>query len=243
MKAYIHSFRGEPWNEECAAAMRGFRKLGIECVLFSSDEALDTKSPSDIVVGGMLIMGHIFSQFGITPPNYNYPKELEFCRGRKIRFTRLKDIMQEEMPFFIKPLEEKIADGIIVRSQDDLADYRHLPPETPVIYSEAVPFLSEWRCFIRYSRILGIRHYKGDCTIRCNTELIRSALAAYPNSPAGFALDFGVTEDRRTLLVEMNDGFSIGCYGLPDEQYALMLSARWFELIGQDDPFRSYPIQ
>lgn len=35
MRAFIHAFQGSPWNEECEAAYSGFRKLGIESVLFS----------------------------------------------------------------------------------------------------------------------------------------------------------------------------------------------------------------
>ncbi len=29
-----------------------------------------------------------------------------------------------------------------------------------------------------------------------------------------FSMDFGLTDDGRTLLIEVNDGYSIGCYGL-----------------------------
>ena len=38
MRAFIHAFQGEPWNEECKAAYDGFKKLGIECVLFTTNE-------------------------------------------------------------------------------------------------------------------------------------------------------------------------------------------------------------
>ena len=55
------------------------------------------------------------------------------------------------------------------------------------------------------------------------------------DAPAGYAADFGVTGDGRTLLVEINDGYSLGCYGLQHNLYAQLLSARWAELVGTED--------
>lgn len=54
-------------------------------------------------------------------------------------------------------------------------------------------------------------------------------------APAGYAADFGVTGDGRTLLVEINDGYPLGCYGLQHNLYAQLLSARWAELVGTED--------
>lgn len=34
----------------------------------------------------------------------------------------------------------------------------------------------------------------------------------------------------RTLLIEVNDGYALGCYGLFYLDYAKLLSARWAEL-------------
>lgn len=41
MRAFIYSFQGKPWNEECEAAYRGFTKLGVESILFTTNEELD----------------------------------------------------------------------------------------------------------------------------------------------------------------------------------------------------------
>ena len=50
-------------------------------------------------------------------------------------------------------------------------------------------------------------------------------------------MDFGVTDDGRTLLIEINDGFSLGTYGIEDTLYAKLLTARWAELNGTEDIF------
>ncbi len=37
---------------------------------------------------------------------------------------------------------------------------------------------------------------------------------------------------RQSLLIEVNDGYALGSYGLFYPDYAKLLSARWAELIG-----------
>ena len=233
--AFIHSFRGKPWNEECQVAYNGFKKLGFECVLFTTNEEIAFRKRQDIVVGGMLIMSAVLDEYGIQTENYNYPDELNYLLGRRIWTTELKNLHNEKMPFFAKPVEEKIAQGIVINSDKDLSEYNNLSGETKMLCSEVVSFLTEWRCFIMKGKIIGIQHYKGDKTLVCNEKLIEKAVEKCRNFPSAYTLDFGVTGDGRTLLIEMNDGYSIGCYGLDDVLYAKFLYARWAELTGTVD--------
>lgn len=237
MRAFIHAFQGEPWNEECKAAYDGFKKLGIECVLFTTNEELDQRTAGDIVVGGMLIMGHVLSQDHVSIPNYNYPEELEGYIGRNIWTIKIKELKNEKPPIFVKPVEEKAAKGIVVNSWNDITEYEKMNPEAEVLCSDVVNFISEWRCFIRYGKILGIQFYNGDKEAVCATSVVENAVSEFKTQPYAYSLDFGVTEDGRTILVEMNDGLAIGCYGLSDVQYAKFLYARWAELEGVHDPW------
>ncbi len=172
MKAYVHAFQGCPWNEECKAALNGFKKLGIECRLFSTNEELDKREPEDIVVGGILIMRHVLNENGITIEQYNYPEELLDYRGRRIWFTTVADLKMESLPLFIKPVEEKVAKGIVIRSWEDAFEYDHLAPESEILCSEVVNFISEWRCFVRYGKIVGIQFYFGDKNVECDKSVI-----------------------------------------------------------------------
>lgn len=43
-------------------------------------------------------------------------------------------------------------------------------------------------------------------------------------------MDWGVTDDNRTLLIEVNDGYALGNYGLHPSLYAALLEARWHEI-------------
>ena len=242
MKAYIHGFRGGGWNRECSVASEGFKKLGVDTVFFTTNEEFDTRKPEDVVVGADVIIWHALNQKGIVLEHFDYPPELTVFLGRKIEQVKLKDIKNEILPVFIKPVEEKAATGLVVKSMADLEQFEIKDPEAEVYCSDVVHFVSEWRCFLLYGQIVGVKYYFGDPDVEADIDIILAAVKAYPNMPAGCALDFGVTDDGRTLLIEMNDGYSLGVYGLEDTMYARLLSARWAELNGSEDIFKDMPI-
>ncbi len=239
MRAFIHGFQNKPYNTDCRIAYDGFQKLGVETVLFTTNEEFDKRNPEDVVVGGTIITWHALNQRGLTAESFDYPEELIEFRGRKIWDTKLKDIKKEKLPFFMKPVEDKLAPAIVVNSWEDLHPYRFIDPETDIHCSEVVDFVSEWRCFLLYGRIIGIEFYYGEKDFLYNRNIIDEAVRAYPDMPAGFALDFGVTKDGRTLLIEANDGYSLGAYGLESTLYVRLLTARWAELNNTDDIFKS----
>lgn len=43
-------------------------------------------------------------------------------------------------------------------------------------------------------------------------------------------MDIGVTQDGRTLIVEINDGYALGNYGLNPLKAAIFFERRWREL-------------
>ena len=238
MRAYIHGFQGKAYNTECQLAQDGFEELGIKTVLFTTNEEFDTRNPEDVVVGTTVIIWHALEQRGIPVEYMDYPEELKDFVGRKIWKTKLKDIKQEEPPFFMKPVEEKAAPGIVVNTWEDLDPYIYVDPETELYCSEAVHFVSEWRCFLLYGKIIGVHFYYGDREAEYDPTVIDAAVKVYPDMPAGFAMDFGVTDDGRTLLIEVNDGYSLGTYGLEATLYARLLSARWAEMNGTEDELK-----
>ena len=50
-------------------------------------------------------------------------------------------------------------------------------------------------------------------------------------------MDICLTRDGKTLLVEFNDSYALGSYGLTQIYYAKMISARWSQLLGRNDDF------
>ena len=62
--------------------------------------------------------------------------------------------------------------------------------------------------------------------------------AAYTDAPSACTIDVGVLDSGKTVLVEVNDGFAFGTYGLDPLRHAAMLEDRWCEMVGLPLPVR-----
>jgi hypothetical protein len=77
-------------------------------------------------------------------------------------------------------------------------------------------------------------------TINSNSKVLLEMVEAFETwaeRPMACSMDIGVTKDGRTLLVELNDAYALGCYGLPAIYYAKLISARWSQLLGVKDEY------
>lgn len=61
-------------------------------------------------------------------------------------------------------------------------------------------------------------------------KIVEEVVSQFKSAPKGYAIDFGLTDKGQTLLIEVNDGYSLGCYSLFNLDYAKLLAARWAEL-------------
>lgn len=237
MKVYIQSKNGIPHNYNFFNAYQGFAEMGFEIMLFENYDKLKYSNPEDVVVGYVDTVRRRLFDFGITAPEVDYPAEIQKYLGRKIWSSKINTINSNPdlWPVFVKPVEDKKFTGVVVRSPKDLIGCGTYGENTEVLCSEVVNFVAEWRVFVRYNQILDIRKYKGDWHIHYDSTVIENCVKEYITAPNGYAIDFGVTDDDRTLLIEVNDGYALGCYGLFYIDYAKLLSARWAELTGTVD--------
>ena len=77
--------------------------------------------------------------------------------------------------------------------------------------------------------------------IRCIKRKSKAEWISLPERkerPAACGMDICVTAEGRTLRVEVNDAYALGCYGLNSVKYAKMISARWCQLLGVQDGFK-----
>jgi hypothetical protein len=234
---------GQPYSANGASAARGFAFLGYEVRFFLPEELPDLPlTPETVVVGGMgtvqaalsRIVTHLPSQ--TTVPTVLYP-----YLGRGCWRTTPQEVRQRQhFPVFLKPYENaKVFTGQVVKNMDALntllkprPDFPVIAADFPLLAQEPVNFLSEWRAFVLRGSILGISHYAGDALVFPSAGAIRITLGGFQGAPAGYSADFGVTDDGLTLLVEINDGYSLGNGGLVADLYAELLQARWEEMTG-----------
>ena len=241
---YIQSdSEGRAYSPNGAVAARGFQFLGYEVRYFLPEElpAL-TLTPETPVVGGMgTTRAAIEQAAGHLPSLTGVPAALAPYLGRESWRTTPGEVRQAgRYPVFLKPYEDaKFFTGKVVGSSaelDALMEPRPnrpaMPEDFPLLAQEPVVFHSEWRFFVLRGRVLGASHYAGEALLFPAAGVVRLALGAFTGAPAGYSADFGVTEDGRTLLVEVNDGYSLGSGGLVANLYAELLEARWAEIVG-----------
>lgn len=101
----------------------------------------------------------------------------------------------------------------------------------PIWISEVVEFIAEWRCFVLDGQVLDVRPYTGDYHAHFDASVIDEAISCWKNAPIAYGLDIGVTRDGRTLVVEVNDGYALGNYGLSPLNSINFHKARWKEMV------------
>lgn len=134
-------------------------------------------------------------------------------------------------PLFVKPRgRAKSFTGRVVTAPDDLLGIRVRSPRSPVWCSEVVEFRTEHRVFVLRGEIIAVRQYEGeqsDLDAQSAEQTIAPIRSALPD---GCAVDLGTLATGEVVLVEANDGFSLGRYGLAADLYAEVLLARWAQL-------------
>lgn len=237
MRAFIPCKDGVPLNANFYAAWLGFKEMGFEIIEYFDRKKLEAATKNDIVVGGIGSCRFVLERLKRDIPSLNYPQSLQSYLGRRIWQTTINQVHTDtdSWPLFIKPVQDKIFTGKVVREIADVTSCGTNNTNPEVICSELVDFKAEWRVFVRYGEILDVRPYGGNWRYAFNPTTIEQAIKDFEGAPAGYGIDFGITADNRTLLVEVNDGYALGSYGLQHNLYAQLLSARWSELMGVAD--------
>ncbi len=223
-----------------AAAYYGFMNRGWEIIKFKENSLPQGLSREDVVVGKIDDVKIALKNLGCIPPKeLDYPEDLKDLYGRKIWREKLHNIANDEStwPVFIKPYNGKQFTGRLITSIKDLIGCGS-QQVVDIWCSSPVKFVAEWRCFVCYGKVMDVRHYKGTWEKHFDPSVLKYALELYKNQPASFTVDIGLTEKGETLIVEVNDGYSVGTYGLQPHLYCKFLSARWSEMVNIPDPCR-----
>lgn len=238
-KVWIQKQDGEFVSPSGCAAFHGFKARDFSIEFFEWPPMRDghIRIDSDaIYVGGAGTIAHIMHKLAVILPAIDdHPTELHHLLGRNVWRTVMGAVrtafQQQATPIFIKPYRDpKYFAGTIVKAFRDLIPTAHVPDEKPILASDVVSFVSEWRMYILEGKVIGASCYSGDPLLFPDRAVLERALRDWPGMPAGCAIDLGVTDERRTLLVEVNDGYSLGSLGLRPVIYSRLLEARSREL-------------
>ena len=235
-KFYIRHREGYPETVMQDYARHGFAECGVELGTFEWIDDIDEMCDLGSYVGVAGYIGDVHRALKRLsrpiPMNVDYPHWLRHTLGRNIRRGYLGDVRASMDPVFIKPVAHKEFTGMVWEGRaEDRRKIVTQPDDVKVWISDLVEFRSEYRSYILNHVVIDVRHYKGDWSLAPNRSIVEDAaalLALKKEAPRAYCLDWGIDRQGRTLLVEMNEGYAMGHYGLNPVLYARMLSARWY---------------
>ncbi len=237
MKAFIqYNDRNIPFGINAYTAEDWFLQMGWEVVPFRHLSDVENQLSKEYpVVGSINNVLLALDKLGVKRP---LPLEIPECLvgfgKRKIWTSTLGEVRNNEAlwPVFVKPLEEhKLFTGHVLRVFTDLYKSMAFEDSTKVLVSETVNFLSEYRCFVLNGKILDVRRYCGSLDWYPDLTVVQDIIKAFlEEAPVAYSVDVG-SVDGQTVLVEINDSYALGTYGLPAHLQVKMIVSRWKEMV------------
>lgn len=231
-----NSERTMPHHFDCSTALYGAIDNCQDWRLTSYEEVssgkFDLLIKNKLFVGSTEFMTEVFNRVGIT--DVRVPRN----SNRSVEFITLGEAhkrVENGSKLFIKPTEIKLFTGLILDGMK-YSSLEKLDPETPVMAYE--PFkskiMTEWRVYIHQHKMVDSRNYSGDFTMSPDYDYVKSVIEENKKDfPVAYTIDIGVLENGDNVVVEFNDMWAIGNYGIPNDIYLRLLKDRYFEIIRQ----------
>lgn len=223
-----------PHHFDCSCALFGAIDLGLDYRLSSLEDVksgkFDRLIRKNLFVGSVDFMKEVFSRVGIIDVR------LPLNSNRKSEIINLSDAIKRSKlgeKLFIKPLEIKLFSGFII-DQSTYQCIQSLPGTTKIICYTPFPskILSEWRIYIHRDKIMDSRNYSGDFMIHPDYEYARIVLNDNMDRfPKAYTIDVAILEEGENVVVEFNDMWAIGNYGIPNDIYLNLLKERYFQIM------------
>lgn len=224
-----------PHHFDCACAMYGAMDIGQDYRLTQYMEVesgkFDNLIKKSLFVGSVEFMKAVFNRVGLTdvrlPENSNRQHTIQ-------KLGDVKKAVKEGQEMFIKPIDIKLFTGFVI-NQMQYPSISNLPDDTLVMTYEQFnsKILSEWRCYVYYNKVVDIRNYSGDMYETPMKEYLDYIVNKNKgNFPSVYTIDVGILEwQKEHVVIEYNDMWAIGNYGIPNDLYVRMLRERYFEIM------------
>ena len=231
---------------DAACAMFGAIETAQEYRLTSFEEVesgkFDGLIKTNLFVGSVEFMREVFKRVGKTPSIINSDRN-----HIRVPMSYVRDgVINGGVSYFVKPFEQKLFSGLVV-DKYSLSSLSQFSDDLEVMVYGVLPkILSEWRVYVMHNKIEDIRNYGGDFMIFPDPEFIKSKIKELRDRlPHTFVMDVGicVNDDihiynnnerhyfHKNVIIEFNDMYAIGNYGVPNDLYICMLKERYFEII------------
>jgi hypothetical protein len=220
-----------PHHFDAACAFFGALESGEEVRLTSIEEVqfgkFDLLVGQRVFVGSVDFMTTVFGRAGIVPPTMPPAQQAE-----RLSISEAIGRVGTGQKLFIKPVQTKLFSGMVVDG-DSVFSLQKFLSETEVWIAH--PFestlVSEWRCYIWNDSIMDCRNYSGDFKIAPSFDWAGQQLLSGNARLCCYTMDIGILKNGANVVVEYNDMWAIGNYGLENSVYFQMLRDRYFEMV------------
>lgn len=224
-----------PHHFDCACAMYGAIESNQDYRLTHYMEVesgkFDNLIKKALFVGSVEFMKAVFNRIGKT--TVRLPENSD--RTHTITtLGKAKKVAKGGERLFIKPFDIKLFTGFVMDEMEHTS-IANIPDDTEVMVYE--PFnsnvLSEWRCYVHHNKVVDIRNYSGDIYETPMKEYLEYIVDKNKGKfPTTYTIDVGILEwQKEHVVIEYNDMWGIGNYGIPNDLYVSMLKERYFDII------------
>ncbi len=226
---YYSCINGVPFDNFCSDAAIGAHNSGHEVHKFE-DVSEVPYNPFNIVVASV---EDTQKYLGKEIPTIDHSWATEFLKRKSTRINSIEDI--KEYPCFIKPEKDiKAFTGFVASNYED-AKRNSYSYEGSILKQDVINIESEYRVYVSsYRGILGVKHYLGDPYLSLDKDFVEKCHRKSQDhlTEKSYTLDFGIDDKGETFLIEVNDGWAIGNYGLDPDYYYHFVKIRFLQLTG-----------
>lgn len=221
-----------PHHFDAACAMYGAIDSSMDFRLVSFDEVhrgkFDNLIKQNLFVGSVEFMNEVFSRIGKT--NVGLPR----TSNRPFEVMTIKEALDKTSDgskLFIKSVDIKVLTGIVLDGYK-YSSVNSLDPNTKVMAYDVFEskIVSEWRMYVHKNKIVDSHCYNDGFDVLPDYDYAKKVIAENIDFPCSYTLDMGVLENGRNVVVEFNDMWAIGNYGIPNDMYLKLLKDRYFEI-------------
>jgi len=238
---YIQVRNGLPINVDIQNAVDGFEYLCYDIREYTLEDVISGKMDNLAkiypFVGSIDAMTKLFKNIGKYPTPIDFPESIinKGLMNRIIYKMNLFDFIEEfkrdQIPMFIKPVITKLFDGALISKIEHLNYLRITDTDCEVYVTKPIEIVSEHRVYVHDKKAIYSCNYSGDFKISPDFDYVDKLIKAYTDSPIAYTIDIAILKDGSNTVIEFNDFWAIGSYGLYCLNYAQLLLDRYFQIV------------
>lgn len=224
-----------PHHFDAACAYYGAIELFEKVKLVTIDELgagqLDLLINKYPTIGSVDFMHTVFSRLNFQKsPTVQYYSDSPY---QIINLGIIRNLFaNNHPPKFIKPVIKKLFGGFVADS-DNIKSLNGFSDNVEIIVAE--PFrkqiISEFRIYVHNNKIIDSRNYSGFVFTTPNYDFIQRIIETNKNFPCAYTIDVAIFDDGENVVIEFDDMWAVGNYGVDNAKYLEMLIDRYNEIL------------